>query len=113
MINVADNETPSTYEELWPRIAAWFKLRGTGPGEIKPSEYISKHKHLFEDKAPKALTCGVGAGSSQLDAVGWWLTFDRQLSLQRLRSVGFGEEKDPADAWIESFERLQKANIIL
>lgn len=113
MINVADSAAPSTYEELWPRIAAWFNLRGAGPGDIKPSEYITTHKHLFEQKAPKALTCGVGAGAKQLDAVGWWLTFDRQLSVDRLRGVGFGDERDPAEGWIEAFERLRAAKIIL
>ena len=120
VINVADRDAPCTYGELWPAIAAWFSLRGEhvrdasqGAEALRPGEYIAKHRRVFADHAPKAVTCGVGAGSEQLDSVGWWLTFDRQLSLRRLREVGFHEEREPVDGWLEAFERLQKAGIIL
>lgn len=118
VINMADDERPSTFRELWPAIANWFGLIGVGPSadpsELKPSEYIAKHRHIFADKGlPKGVTSGVGAGSSQLDSVGWWLTFDRQLSLKRLRDTGFEERRDPKAGWLDAFERLRAAGIIL
>lgn len=118
VINMADTDAPVTYEQLWPKLAAWFGLTGSGPVSdtiiLKPGEYISKYRHVFSDKElDKALTCGVGAGSTQLDSIGWWLTFDRELSLKRLRSLGFEEQRDPTEGWFEAFEKLREAGIII
>ncbi|KAL4937713.1 hypothetical protein BDV06DRAFT_226684 [Aspergillus oleicola] len=117
VINMLDNDTPVSASDLWPRIAAWFGLRGVGPVEnanaLKPGEYIDKFRHLFADNGrPKGVTCGVGAGNQQLDAVGWWLKFDRQFSSVRLRSVGFMEQRNPLEGWLEAFEGFRKAGII-
>ncbi|RJE17825.1 hypothetical protein PHISCL_09835 [Aspergillus sclerotialis] len=116
IINMIDNDTPISNSDLWPGIAAWFELKGVGPAEddtLKPSEYIDKYRHLFaENGIPKGLTCGVGSGNKQLDSFGWWLSFDRQLSPKRLRSVGFTEQRDPVESWLETFERFRKAGII-
>lgn len=118
VVNMMDSDRPTTFRELWPSIAAWFGLDGVGPSnkedELKPGEYVTKHKQEFEALGrSRALTCGVGAGSGQLDLVGWWLTFDRQLSGERLRSLGFREERDPIEGWIEAFEQFRAAGIIL
>ncbi|KAL5333215.1 hypothetical protein BJX70DRAFT_381772 [Aspergillus crustosus] len=119
VINALDNDNPVSMRDLWPRITAWFGLIGVGPAEdtgeaLKPSEYIDKYRHLFaENGKPKGLTCGVGVGNKQLDSVGWWLGFDRQFSSARLRSVGFTEQRDPVEGWIEAFDGFRKAGIIL
>ncbi|KAL5002444.1 hypothetical protein BDV10DRAFT_181649 [Aspergillus recurvatus] len=105
VINTLDNDKPVSASDLWPGIAAWFGLKGVGSVEerdtddnLKPGEYIDKYRHLFaENGRPKALTCGVGAGSKQLDSVGWWLGFNRQFSAERLRAVGFMEQSDPLE----------------
>lgn len=119
VINTLDDPTPSTFRELWPQIAGWFGLVGVGPSEnndsssLAPSDYISEHKHLFEEHGcPKGVTAGVGAGSKQLDAVGYWLNFDRQLSADKLRSAGFTEQQPPAGSWMDTFRRLRLAGII-
>ncbi|KNG83243.1 hypothetical protein ANOM_009055 [Aspergillus nomiae NRRL 13137] len=116
IINMMDNDIPVSASDLWPSIAAWFGLKGVGPAEddaLKPSEYIDKYRHLFaQNRIPKGLTCGVGIGNQQLDSVGWWLTFDRQFSPTRLRSVGFTEQRDPVEGWLEAFERFREAGII-
>ncbi|KAF6822743.1 sirq protein [Colletotrichum plurivorum] len=118
VINMADRERPTTFREIWPALAEWFGLKGVGPsgGEdaVRPGEYVQRHKYVFEDAGhPKAVVAGVGAGSSQLDSVGYWLSFDRQLSLDRLRSVGFTEERDPVDGWLEAFDKFREAGIII
>lgn len=118
VVNMADADGPTTYGELWPKLAAWFGLVGTGPVQdqnaLKPGEYIAKHQHVFDKlNLPKALTCGVGSGSAQLDQIGWWLCFDRQLSLERLRGLGFKEQRDAVDGWLEAFDQLRRARIII
>ncbi|KAL0941447.1 sirq protein [Colletotrichum truncatum] len=118
IINVADSENPTKFREIWPALAEWFGLRGTDPsGEenvLKPGEYVQRHKHLFQEMGlHKAVTAGVGAGASQLDSVGYWLSFDRQLSLKRLREVDFVEERDPIEGWLEALEQFREAGIII
>lgn len=121
ILNTADRARPTTWEELWPKIVAWFGMigvaptgsSGTGDEGVMPGAYVDKHKHLFKEAGlDKAVSCGVGDGHEQLDSVGTWLAFDRQLSLDRLRSVGFEEEVDPAAGWLDSFERFRRAGII-
>ncbi|KAL4906790.1 hypothetical protein BDW74DRAFT_176400 [Aspergillus multicolor] len=119
IINMLDNDKPVSASALWPGIAAWFGLKGVGPvGDaddgLKPGEYIERYSHLFaENGKPKALTGGVGAGNKQLDSFGWWLGFDRQFSAERLRAVGFKEQRDPLEGWLEAFGSFRKAGIIL
>ncbi|KAJ5577504.1 uncharacterized protein N7459_006468 [Penicillium hispanicum] len=137
LFNVADNEAPCTYGEIWPHLARWFGLQGGPPpadsssqgnenntlraGELPrstpslmPGEYIAKHRDVFASCGHmKAVEAGVGAGNRQLDSVGYWLTFDRQMSLARLRETGFEGDRDPIQGWLESFEMFKKAGLIL
>ncbi|ATZ45335.1 hypothetical protein BCIN_01g01350 [Botrytis cinerea B05.10] len=117
ILNAVDHGSPTTFRELWPKITGWFGLQGVGPAkecQLKPSEYIDKYRSLFEDNGkPKAVSAGVGVGNRQLDSVGWWLEFDRQLSPDRLRASGFEEESDPIQGWLEAFEKFRAAGIIL
>ncbi|KND91800.1 hypothetical protein TOPH_03463 [Tolypocladium ophioglossoides CBS 100239] len=118
VVNMADDEQPTTFRHIWPAAASWFGLVGVGPsndaGALKPGAYVAKYKHVFgENGRHKAVACGVGAGAAQLDSVGWWLTFDRQLSLKRLRALGFEERRNPVEGWLEAFEQFRDAGIIL
>lgn len=119
LFNIADTDAPSKMGDLWPRLAAWFGLVGTGPEarsdtDLLPSEYVERHQGVFgEHGLEKAVQGGVGAGRKQLDSVGSWLTFDRQLSLDRLREAGFKERRDPVTGWLEAFDMFRKAGLIL
>ena len=134
LFNIADSETPCTYGEIWAQLARWFGLVGVGPTEnsqvlkdslkvgelpqatpsLTPGEYVAKHKGTFAECGHlNAVSGGVGAGSRQLDSVGYWLTFDRQMSLTRLRKTGFEGGRDPIQGWLESFEMFRKAGLIL
>lgn len=134
LFNIADNETPCKYGELWPQLAEWFGLVGVGPAEdsqtqdntlkvgelpqttpsFTPGEYVAKYRETFAQcGSEKSVKGGVGAGSRQLDSVGYWLTFDRQLSLKRVRETGFEGDKDPVQAWLQSFDMFRKAGLIL
>ncbi|PFH58627.1 hypothetical protein XA68_13444 [Ophiocordyceps unilateralis] len=118
VINVADSATPVCFRQLWPEVAAWFGLVGVAPDDEatrpKPGAYLDQHGALFAARGkPRALARGVGAGRDRLDSVGWWLTFDRFMTLGRLRDMGFVEERGLVDGWYETFERLREADIIL
>ncbi|RWA12169.1 hypothetical protein EKO27_g2924 [Xylaria grammica] len=134
LFNIADNDAPCTYGELWPRLAGWFGLVGTGPAgdsqtqnnalavgelpqgaqQLTPGEYISKHKDIFTQCGrSKAVDGGVGAGSRQLDSVGYWLTFDRHLSLEKLKKTGFEGSQDPVQGWLDSFQMFRNVGLIL
>jgi hypothetical protein len=129
LFNIADRERPTMMKELWPGIVNWFGLEGVGPREedegesaapehaddlLKPGEYVKKHREEFRGMGlPNAASCGVSVGSVQLDSVGWWLTFDRQLNLAKLRGSGFLEEREPLEGWIEAFEGFRRAGVIL
>ncbi|KAI0452223.1 hypothetical protein F5B21DRAFT_484540 [Xylaria acuta] len=134
LFNIADHEIPCTYGELWPRLASWFGLVGVGPSEdsqarintlgadklpgdtrtLAPGEYVAEYKEIFSQFGRrKASEGGVGAGSRQLDSVGYWLTFDRQLSLEKLKKTGFEEDNDPIQGWVNSFQMFRDAGLIL
>ncbi|KAJ5400914.1 hypothetical protein N7465_011403 [Penicillium sp. CMV-2018d] len=134
LFNIADNETPCRYGDIWPKLASWFGLVGVGPVEashtqdnnlevgelpkttqsLPPGEYIAKHREVFAQCGrPNAISGGVGAGHQQLDSVGYWLTFDREMSLKRLRETGFEGDRDPVQCWLETFEMFRKAGLIL
>lgn len=134
LFNIADNAAPCTFAELWPQLAKWFGLVGRGPAESvqdqggaldvgelhhtnmtsTPSEYVAKHKDTFaKHGAVNAASRGVSIGSEILDKMGHWLTFDRQLSLEKLRETGFEGDKDPVQGWLESFEKFRAARLII
>ncbi|KAJ5947871.1 hypothetical protein N7466_000886 [Penicillium verhagenii] len=134
LFNVADNETPCKYGDIWPRLASWFDLVGMGPVEnsqaldntlkagelprstidLTPGEYVLENMEKFAELGrANAVRGGVGAGRQQLDSVGYWLTFDRQLSLEKLRRTGFEGDRDHVQGWLESFEMFRKAGLIL
>lgn len=51
--------------------------------------------------------------TEQLDSYGYWLNFDRHLSLRRLREEAeFSEEARPEDGWYRAFELFRKAGMI-
>jgi hypothetical protein len=49
----------------------------------------------------------------QLDSVGYWFTFDRHLSLERLRLAGFNGEVKPEEKWWEAFDMFHRADMIV
>jgi hypothetical protein len=113
--NVADMETPSTMRDRWPQIASWFGLEGVAPrvdasaDDLKPSDSVRKHEARLKEAGVKGVDIW---NSAQLDSYGYWLTFDRQLSLGRLRSAGFEEEARPDGGWWDAFKIFKKAGMI-
>eukprot|EP00914_Ancora_sagittata_P003402 GHVO01007078.1.p2 GENE.GHVO01007078.1~~GHVO01007078.1.p2 ORF type:complete len:209 (+),score=21.31 GHVO01007078.1:656-1282(+) len=115
IFNVADVDAPSAMRERWPQIASWFGLKGVAPpadasADVpKPSDYVKKHEKEVKEAGGKGVDIW---NSAQLDSYGYWLTFDRQLSLARLRDAGFKEEAKPEVGWWKAFEMFKKAGMI-
>lgn len=115
IFNVADSSSPSTMRERWPQIASWFGLKGVPPPDTanvsdpKPSDFIKSHQAKLTESGAKGVDIW---NPVQLDSYGYWLTFDRHLSLARLRKAGFETESRPEDGWWFAFEMFKKANMI-
>lgn len=115
IFNVADQARPESMRERWPQIASWFGLKGVPPPENasatdpKPSDFIKQHQEKLRADGVKGVDIW---NSGQLDAYGYWLTFNRHLSLERLQAAGFREEVKPEESWWETFEMFKKAGMI-
>lgn len=115
IFNVADNAEPSTFRQRWPQIASWFGLKGVPPPatasaeDQKPSDFIREN----QDKLKEAGVKGVDIwNAGQLDSVGYWLTFDRQLNLDRVRDAGFVTKSNPEEGWWNAFALFKRAGMI-
>ena len=100
--------------EHWPAIAQYFGLEGVGPdvdtkNALKPGEYIEKHKQVLEDWGGKGTKV---FRTEALDEYGYHFTFDRHMSLEKTRDVGFEEEIEPMASWTKAFDRLKMAGMI-
>jgi hypothetical protein len=106
--NIVDQTRPLSMKTHWSVIASFFGLEGTGPTEnqdpilLRPTEYMEK----YQDKVP-----GGGASklwkASWLDEYGHWTSFDRQFCVDKIRSVGFVEERDANSSWLDTFALLK------
>ncbi|KAF2808145.1 uncharacterized protein BDZ99DRAFT_445317 [Mytilinidion resinicola] len=115
IINVADSAKAESMRDRWPKIASWFGLVGVGPASesseapLLPSQYAHRH-----EKALKENGIGILIWKAEfLDSYGFYLDFDRQMSLEKCRRAGFEEEKDPNEGWFDAFEKFRGAGMIL
>ncbi|KAF8169036.1 hypothetical protein K438DRAFT_1909566 [Mycena galopus ATCC 62051] len=114
LLNVADREEPSTMRERWPALAAFFGLVGVGPPApdaivLKPGEYAFKHQDVLKARCKKPNDV---FGAAFLDGYGYHFASDRQLSLEKIRGLGFVEEIDPLRSWLKAFERFKEAGMV-
>ncbi|KAL9582632.1 MAG: hypothetical protein Q9212_003179 [Teloschistes hypoglaucus] len=111
--NIADQAKAESMRERWPRLAAYFGLQGIAPSEdpnvLKPSEYIAKHGTVLEKVGIKSSPV---FKSEFLDSYGYYLDFDRHLSLEKVKKAGFTEELDPNQSWFRAFDRYRQAEMI-
>ncbi|KAH8705873.1 hypothetical protein BGW36DRAFT_422407 [Talaromyces proteolyticus] len=110
IFNIVDQDRPLSMETHWPVIASFFNLEGTAPVEdqdpilLRPTKYAEKNKKLLRGGNASQLW-----KASWLDEYGHWSRFDRQYSVDKLRSVGFLEECDANSSWLDTFALLKTA----
>jgi len=114
IFNIADREKPVSMQEKWPALAKYFGLEGVGPSDdpnvLPPSKYAEKHAHVLKQLGIKANTVFQG---EFLDTYGFYLNFDRHMSLEKIRKAGFEEEGDPDLAWFKAFDKYKEAGMII
>lgn len=118
--NTADNATPQSWALIWPKMCEYFGLKGEGASpEDKGWKDIDKwwfahqddYKKMCEEyglcprEIPEATWIFLSAGFS-------FLCRNRELSLDKIRSVGFTEEHPVAYGYFQVFERLTQEKII-
>jgi hypothetical protein len=114
LFNIADQAKPITMKERWPLLAKYFGLEGVGPvgddqSVLKPSEYVRKNSHVLLEYGIKV---EVFQGEA-LDGVGYYLDFDRHLSLDKIKDAGFIEQLDCIDSWYAAFDKFKDAGMII
>ncbi|OSS43527.1 hypothetical protein B5807_11868 [Epicoccum nigrum] len=116
IFNVAESAEPSSMRSTWPQIAECFGLKGVPPSvkasteDEKPSEFVKRHGEVLKKAGVKGVEIW---NPAQLDSYGYWLTFDRQLALGRLKGAGYEEERRPVEGWREAFELFKKAGMVV
>jgi len=113
LFNIADCAKAESMQQRWPQICNYFDLVGVKPSDdesmLKPGEYFKKHKDELERLGIRADTVFQG---EFLDSYGYYLDFDRQLSLDKIREAGFKEKNEPIESWYKAFDRFRAAGII-
>ncbi|OJJ94785.1 hypothetical protein ASPACDRAFT_1908734 [Aspergillus aculeatus ATCC 16872] len=119
--NTADNAAPAPFSIVWPKMCEYFGLTAQAPTpEVKGWTDTDKwwiahqddYKQMCEEydlhprEIPAATWIFLAAGMS-------FLARDRDLSLEKIRSVGFTEEYPVAYGYFRVFDRLAQEKIIL
>ncbi|KAL9088367.1 MAG: hypothetical protein Q9159_003141 [Coniocarpon cinnabarinum] len=110
-----------TWEEKWPRIAAFFGLKGTGPGKDSGKmgamdKWAKDNEGKWKELEQKnGLKTGIYEKYSWgfIDGVTIAFDFDRQYDMSAVREAGFQEMVDTVqDGYVAAFQRMRKAKII-
>ncbi|KAL4965198.1 SDR family oxidoreductase [Aspergillus stella-maris] len=120
--NIADTATPGPWSKKWPILASYFGLEGTGPnhaetgkewGEIDKwwNEHLGEYAKMCEEYGLQERVIGeatwvfVKAGFMLLDR-------NREMSLDKIRSVGFKEELPVGHGHYRAFDQMALERII-
>lgn len=114
--NAADGNVV-TWREKWPELAAYFGLKGTGPGAepVDCAAFAKKHSSEWRKLEEKnGLKQGIFEKYSWgfVSGVCVAFDFDRQYDLSDCRKVGFNETISTAKGYLTSFERMRAAKIL-
>ncbi|KAL4780060.1 hypothetical protein BJX76DRAFT_339163 [Aspergillus varians] len=116
--NIADTATPGPWSVKWPLLAEYFGLEGTGPGEKgweEIDQWWAEHQHEYQKMCDEyglqkrtigeATWIFVRAGLTLLDR-------NREMSLDKIRRVGFTEELPVGHGHYLAFDRMAAEKII-
>lgn len=119
--NVADARTCSMWSQKWPKLCAYFGLKGVGPpNDNKPLEvnkYIDEHMDAWKELGKKR-ELKTGNAESLRRVPGFMYAmlslfdFDREYDMTKIYSTGFTEERTTIEAWGKVFDRMKEGRII-
>ncbi|KAF1990405.1 hypothetical protein K402DRAFT_348505 [Aulographum hederae CBS 113979] len=117
--NVADAKKPESWETKWPKLCAYFGLKGTAPPKepLEVRKYISEH---LDDWAKLEKEHGLkpGIADSDLTFKGFeyflltQFDFDRQYDMTKTYGTGFTEERSVMEAWGPVFDRMRQGKLM-
>lgn len=118
--NVADAQTPSSWETKWPALCSYFGLKSVKLEEDNPVEvrsFIKANLGTWETMEKKyKLQSGHADNSRIVPGFEYFLLtqfdFDRQYDMSKLYGTGFTEERSTLQAWGGVFDRMREAKII-
>jgi hypothetical protein len=115
-INIGDEDSGISWEQLWPDLTSYFGLVGTGPDKgFTVSEYMEGHRAKWERWVKTHhLKEGVleGTDFGFLTMIMSMAVFDRQYDLAKARALGFVEKQKTIEGYFASFELMRMAKII-
>ena len=116
--NIVDTETPGPWSVKWLMLAAYFGLKGTGPsahgwGGIDQwwNDHQADYQKMCESyglqqrKVPESAWTFVRAILTMLDR-------NRELSLEKIRTIGFTEELPVGHGHYVTLDRMVEERII-
>ncbi|OQE40206.1 hypothetical protein PENCOP_c006G04608 [Penicillium coprophilum] len=116
--NIADTDLPGSWSAKWPILAKYFGLKGAGPGEMgweNLEEWWNEHQddyrrmcnaYCLEHRLlPHSSWIFLKAGFTLLDR-------NREMSLDKIRGVGFKEEIPVGEGYLIAFDRIAEAKLI-
>lgn len=116
--NIADTATPGPWSVKWSILAAYFGLEGAGPGELG-WEGIDDWWFAHQDEYQK-MCDRFGLEKRNMTREAWvflkcgftMLDRNREMSLDKIRSLGFVEEKKVGEGHIIAFDRMAAAKVL-
>ncbi|KAI9166334.1 Short chain dehydrogenase sirQ [Paramyrothecium foliicola] len=116
VFNVADGNTV-TWAQIWPKLCEHFGLVGGGPDSSAMAmlEFVEKNKDVWKQIAKRH-----GLDEKRVEQQGWGhvhfmmvdFDFDRQYDLSKAREVGFNEQIDTVEGYIQAWKRMSDAKIL-
>ncbi|KAK3710802.1 hypothetical protein LTR37_010026 [Vermiconidia calcicola] len=124
--NVADAKQPESWSSKWPKLCAYFGLKGTGPPDEDSEtrevrKYINNHVDAWKELEEKHnLKKGVANSDLTFKGFEYFLMtqfdFDRQYDMNKMYSTPkdapFTEERGTMEAWGGVFDRMREGRLI-
>lgn len=117
-LNVSNGGEPSSWQELWPKAAAYFGLVGSEPGSGNSAKFGSKWFDGVKDKAVQFERDSDLKTGFLTDLPWQYLEFilglkvERVLNIERAKKTGFAEVSDTFEAFSETWGLMKAANMI-
>lgn len=119
--NIGDSDGV-TWESVWPELCAYFGLNGVGPREkaTNNNKLVGLEWVLARKEEWGTWVKGNGLKEGFVETASWdmfaWLTqyipFDRNMSLERSKEIGFKETSKTVDGYTTAWDRMREAKII-
>lgn len=116
--NTADTATPDSWSARWPRLAEFYGLKGVGPatdGWGGMDKWWNEHQAEY-----KKMCAEYGLRGREISESSWvFLKFgftaldrNREVSLDKIRNIGFKEELPVGQGHLTAIDRMVEAHIL-